>query len=103
MSATFLAHGSFVAQPGKADELEELLLRAAEMLGEQDPRCLLYLVSRSEEQPDNVWVTEVWTDAGAHAASLENPDTRALIAEARPLIAGLGGSEKLRLAGGKGA
>ena len=97
---TFGVFGKFTAQPGKRDELVSRLLEAAELL-ERDPGCLLYVVSTSDE-PDAVWVTEAWTDRAAHAASLEPADVRALIQQARPLIAGMSHRTELTVQGGKG-
>lgn len=93
--------GSFSAQPGQGDGLTDLLSQAAEAL-RANPDCELYVISRSPDDPDAVWVTEVWTSREAHQASLENPRVRELIAEARPLIAGLGDRFELLPVGGKG-
>ena len=98
--ARFGLVGSFKAHPGQGDALAEVLVRAAEGLG-GNPECELYVISRSED-PDAVWVTEVWTSREAHRASLEDQATRELIAEARPLIAGLGERIELLPVGGKG-
>lgn len=92
--------GSFTAQPGRRDELVGYLLRAAELL-ESNPACLHYVVSTSTT-PDAVYVSEVWTDESAHDASLEPEDIRALIQEARPLIAGMPDQTQLTVHGGKG-
>ena len=64
--------------------------------------CLLYLVNRLPSDPDAVWVVEVWTSAEAHAASLELAAVRELIAEARPILAGMRGRQEFTPAGGKG-
>ena len=95
--------GGFTAQPGRRDELVGHLLEAAELLG-RDPRCLHYVVSTSPEgeEPDAVWVSEVWTDQAAHDGSLEPEDVRALITRARPLIAGMAAQRSLDVRGGKG-
>ena len=78
------------------------------MLGERDlgglepnPDCIRYIVSTSDE-PEAVWVSEVWTDEAAHEASLEAADIQALIQEARPLIAGMSDRIQLTVHGGKG-
>jgi quinol monooxygenase YgiN len=89
-----------VAQPGQGDALAEILLAAATGLADNDA-CLLYLVSRSPEDPDAVFVTEVWTSRAAHDESLQGEQVRAAIQRARPLIARVAGTE-LRPAGGKG-
>ncbi|HXD70648.1 MAG TPA: putative quinol monooxygenase [Gaiellales bacterium] len=94
-------HGRIVAQPGQGDELAAILREAAAGL-ETNPGCLLYVVSRAAGDPDSVWVTEAWTDRAAHAASLEDPAARELIARARPIIAGFADRAELRPEGGKG-
>ncbi len=78
----------------------ELLLHAAES-ARSDSGYLHYLVSTSEE-PDAIWVTEVWTTKAAHDASLETEDTKALIGQALPLIAAISDQTELSVVGGKG-
>jgi quinol monooxygenase YgiN len=97
---TYGLFGKFSAQPGKRDDLVGYLLRAAKLL-ERDPACVQYIVGTSEE-PDAVWVSEIWTDEAAHDASLEPEDIQALIQEARPLIAGMSDQTRLTVHGGKG-
>jgi quinol monooxygenase YgiN len=48
-------------------------------------------------------VVEEWTSSEAHGAALTNPAVRALIAEAGPLIAGMGVATVLDVRGGIGA
>ena len=93
--------GKFTAQPGHRGELRDLLLEAARLL-EADPGCLQYLVGTAPEDDDGVWVTELWTDRAAHAASLEPEAVRAVIQRARPLIAGMSDRTELDVLGGKG-
>ncbi len=93
--------GCFRAQPGQGASLAHLLLQAAEAL-DSNRACELYVVSRSSDDPDAIWVTEVWASADAHRASLEDPRTRELISQARPLIAELGDRVELSPLGGKG-
>ncbi|MEK3883535.1 antibiotic biosynthesis monooxygenase [Paenibacillus sp. PL2-23] len=92
--------GKLIAQPGKREELAHILLQAAQGL-EDNEDCQLYLVNLDENNPDAIWVMELWTSAEAHAQSLKNPSTVALIQGARPLIAGIE-PIKLRPVGGKG-
>jgi quinol monooxygenase YgiN len=93
--------GSFRAVPRQGDALAALLLEAAEALHESEG-CLLYLVNRVDDDPDAVWVMEVWTDEGAHQASLSLPSVLEIIGRARPLIAGSGARFELRPVGGRG-
>ena len=96
----FAMYGKLIAQPGQRDALAELLLEAAEHLKARED-CLLYIVNVSEDDPDAIWVTELWTDADAHAASLQDEAAKAQIQRARPLIAGVE-PVRLRPIGGKG-
>jgi quinol monooxygenase YgiN/quercetin dioxygenase-like cupin family protein len=59
----------FTAQPGRGDELADLLLQAADSLRDTTG-CELYVINRAAEQPDQVWVTELWLDQEALDASL---------------------------------
>jgi quinol monooxygenase YgiN len=57
---TYGLFGKFTAQADKRDELVDYLLQAAELL-QRNPGCIHYVVSTSQE-PEAVWVSEVWTD-----------------------------------------
>jgi quinol monooxygenase YgiN len=97
---TYGLFGKFSAQPGRRDDLVTYLLQAAKLL-ERNSGCLHYIVSTSDE-PESVWVWEVWTTVAAHDASLEPEDIKALIQEARPLIVGMSDQTQLTVQGGKG-
>ncbi len=100
-SPPYGTHGRIVAVPGKGDELVTILRQAAAGL-EANPDCRLYLVSRALDDPDSIWVTEAWTTRGAHAASLADPTARALIEQARLIIAAFAERAEFRPEGGKG-
>jgi quinol monooxygenase YgiN len=76
--------GRIVAVPGKCGEL------AAVLVGQEGgmPGCLSYIVAEDPENPDALWVTEVWETQADHRASLQLPQVQAAIAKGRPLIAG---------------
>jgi quinol monooxygenase YgiN len=93
--------GSIRATEGAGDELAGLLLEAADAVADASG-CLLYLVNRVEDDPDAVWIVEVWTDADAHRASLELAAVQDVIERARPVIAGFGGRFELTTVGGHG-
>jgi quinol monooxygenase YgiN len=76
--------GKMRAAEGQRDALIDLMLQGtAEM-----PGCLSYIVARDPNDPDAIWITEVWTDAASHQASLAIPAVQATIQQAMPLIAG---------------
>ena len=74
------------------------MLDAARLM-EDAPGCELYLVSTSEAGDDDaVWITEVWRSEADHDASLGFAGVQELIGRTRPLIAGMGASQRLRVA-----
>lgn len=90
--------GRMTAQPGQRDALAAVLLEGLHDM----PGCLSYVVANDPESPDALWITEVWTDAAAHTASLQLPSVKAAIAKGRPLIAGFGPSHVTQPIGGHG-
>ncbi len=97
----FGLHGSLLATPGQRDALVHHMLEAARLM-EDAPGCELYVVSTSEADDDAVWITEVWRTEADHDASLSLPGVPELIGRARPLIAGMGHSQRLMPIGGLG-
>ena len=90
--------GKMIAVPGKRDELAAVLLDGVGKM----PGCLSYVVALDPKDANALWITEAWTDAAAHAASLKLPSVRAAIAKGRPLIAGFGESFTTTPIGGHG-
>jgi quinol monooxygenase YgiN len=98
---SFGMHVRLIAQPGHGGALAGVLLEAAALL-QENPACLLYVVSRSTEDEDTLWVTEAWTDRDAHDASLKDERVREIIARASPLVGAPPDGTELRPVGGKG-
>jgi quinol monooxygenase YgiN len=97
---TYGLFGKFSAQPSRRDDLVTCRLKAAKLL-EHNSGCIHYIVSTSDE-PEAVWVCEVWINVAAQGASLVPEDIQALIQNARPLIAGMFDQTRLTVQGGKG-
>lgn len=76
--------GQMLAASGKRDELLAILGEGTDDM----PGCLSYVIAKDPTNADAIWITEVWTDKEAHAASLKLPSVQAAIAKARPIIAG---------------
>ncbi len=75
--------GKIKATSGKRDQLASILIEASRDM----PGCLSYVVANDPEDPDAVWVTEVWESEADHKASLTLPAVQDAIAKGRPLIA----------------
>jgi quinol monooxygenase YgiN len=61
-------------KPGRRDDVIKLLLRDQTAL--RHTGCQLYLVGRNDEEPDPVYVAEVWTSKLAHGDSLQSSRPR---------------------------
>jgi quinol monooxygenase YgiN len=94
---TFANIGTLGTVPGRRDELVALLTRPSEELAAIG--CRLYEVGVSPDEPDTVFVAELWESADAHSASLQLPSVRAAIAEARPLLSGVMGGTRFEVVG----
>ncbi len=92
--------GKLTAHPGKREELAKMMLESSETLKGMEG-CIYYILHEAEENPDDLWITELWESQEAHAASLKNDKVLAVISRCRPLIAGIDGI-KVRPIGGKG-
>lgn len=96
--------GKMMAVDGQRDALADILLAGLRDM----PGNLSYVVAAASDDPNTLWISEVWTDADAHAASLSLPSVQEAIRKGRPLIASmervaetapLGGTGLTRLSG----
>ena len=83
---------------GKRDALAAILLNGVAGM----PGCRSYVVAKDLENPDALWVTEVWDSEEAHAESLSLPSVQAAIREGRPMIAGFSERSETEPIGGHG-
>lgn len=94
---TFANVGTLGALPGKRDDLVAILTRRSAELDRAG--CLLYEVGINEDEPDTVYVSELWTSVQAHQDSLQLASVQAAIAEARPLLSGQMGGHRFVVEG----
>jgi quinol monooxygenase YgiN len=85
-SSKFGMVNRLVTKPGQRDAVVEILLSGAKMQGGMRG-CEIYIVHTSTTDPNEIWVTEVWSSKADHEASLQNPEVRALVEKGRPMIA----------------
>ncbi|MFS0562224.1 putative quinol monooxygenase [Terribacillus sp. 179-K 1B1 HS] len=93
--------GRFLVDKEDREELSTILLEAAAAMEDVDG-CEVYQVSVSNEEPQAVYVYEVWKDEAAHQASLSLEVTQTLIQRAKPLITGMDRMNTLQTLGGLG-
>jgi quinol monooxygenase YgiN/mannose-6-phosphate isomerase-like protein (cupin superfamily) len=96
---TTARHVRFRAAGGRGDELTAALGAAADAL-RTVPACELYVVAQNAADPDEVWVTELWSDVAAMRAALEADGAEEAIARVQALCAGA--PELVELAGARG-
>lgn len=84
--------------PGQRDALISILIEGVSGM----PGCLSYIVSQDLDDPDAIWVTEVWDGMESHQASLALPGVQQAIARGKPLIAGFAERFETRPVGGQG-
>ncbi|PZU37593.1 MAG: antibiotic biosynthesis monooxygenase [Microbacterium sp.] len=94
---TFANVGTLGVRPGRRDDVVAILTRPNPQLNEAG--CLLYEVGISDDEPDTVFVAELWTSAEAHRASLQLDSVRAAIEEAMPLLSGHIGGHQFTVTG----
>ncbi|MFX3673587.1 MAG: putative quinol monooxygenase [Paenisporosarcina sp.] len=93
--------GKFLVKEGERETMVDILLEAADSMKNLD-ECEVYLVHVSEEEPNSVFVYEVWSNENAHQASLTLESTQTLIKRAKPIITGMERIGTLKTRGGKG-
>lgn len=93
--------GRITAHPGQGGDLLTILQEAAALVG-LAPGSEIWIVNTSPDDPDSVWVYEVWRSQEDHAASLNDERIREVIGRARPLITSMGDRVELEPIAGKG-
>lgn len=101
MANKYGLYGKLQAQTGKGPELGEILLKAAELM-EHAPGCLLYIVNNTVDNPDRIYIIEVWESKEDHDNSLQLPGVRELITQATPILDGQPEGITLDVLGGAG-
>jgi quinol monooxygenase YgiN len=101
MANKYGLYGKLQAQAGKGKELGEILLKAASLM-ENAKGCILYIVNKTADNPDGIYVIEVWDSKEDHDNSLKLPGVRELITRAMPMLDGKPEGITLEVLGGKG-
>jgi quinol monooxygenase YgiN len=88
------------AKPGQRDRVVEILLESGKLF-DDNPACIVYLVGESRDDPNLIWVVDLWTSAESHAKALEAPELRPYVTECMPLLEGMPEQIPVQPAGGK--
>ena len=102
MQKPYLLHGKLKAKTNQVENLAKILLDAADLISEASG-CQLYVVGSDSNEPNTVFVTEIWDTKENHDLSLHIPGVRELIMEAMPLLDGPPAKgQEIQLFGGHG-
>jgi|SRR6185503_3380995 len=103
----YAQHVKAVAKPGKRDELIRFLEQTANRFLTNSPHCLQYLIGTTEE-PDSVWVLELWTskkakdDDPTNLINMSPEDRDQIQSQFAPLIVSMTDRIGMTIVGGKG-
>ena len=94
-------HVKVTVKPGKRDELIQQLQQLSAELLTRASGCIYYLISTTEE-PDVVWISELWTSKEAKDAVAMKPESAKAMKELMPLVASMTDRTNLTVVGGTG-
>jgi quinol monooxygenase YgiN len=97
----FAQQTRLVAAPGRIDDLVGKFLEAGRIQAD-NADCELMFVSKSETEPDVVYLTEVWRSQEAWERAVRSDAIVAWAAEMPPLVEGRPETIQLDVIGGKG-
>jgi quinol monooxygenase YgiN len=96
----FALFNKLTAKPGQSGRVVELLIESGQLFND-NPACILYLVAESTDDPNVVWVADLWTSEQEHSDALKAPELRPYIEETIPLLERMPEQIAVRPMGGK--
>src|SRR4051812_928805 len=75
-------------KPGKRQEVIDILLESGAAF-DDNPQCLLYLVSKDKQDENVIWVQDVWTDELSHEQAMNDEKMQWYVKQAMPLLEGM--------------
>ena len=74
-ASMFSVYGRMTTQPGRRDEVVDLI-RESVRAGGDASGLIAYTVNAVLEEPDTIWVTELWIDKAAHDTTTHSEPVR---------------------------
>ena|SRR5665213_3577266 len=87
-------------KPGKRQEVINIMVKAGKLFDE-NTSCLMYLLGASKDDPNALWVQDIWTNKEDHKAAMQTDEMSIFIKEAMPLLVGTPEQFEVEPAGGK--
>ena len=82
----FSVYGRMTALPGRREELVDRLLDGFRAAG-TDSGLLAFSINTAPDDPDTVWLTQLWKDRAAHDAVTRSEPVAAATRRVLPLLA----------------
>lgn len=82
----FAVYGRMTTQPGRRDEVADLIRESARAGGDASG-LIAYSVIATLDEPDTIWVTELWTDKAAHDTTTHSEPVRKVTQQLSALLA----------------
>lgn len=101
MNEYYALINKMTVKAGKRDEVVAILLESGKQFNNH-PSCILYLVYKDKNDPDVIWVEDVWTSHDDHSAAMNAPEMRSYITKCMPLLDGMPQQIDVEFSGGKG-
>jgi quinol monooxygenase YgiN len=87
-------------KPGRRDRVVEILLESGKLF-DDNLACRLYLVAESADDPNVIWVADLWTSEEEHTDALKAPEMQPFVEECMPLLKGMPEQIRVLPVGGK--
>jgi quinol monooxygenase YgiN len=85
---TYALLNKLTAKPDQRQQVVDILLESGKLFPD-NPACHLYMVSEATEDPNVIWVIDLWTSKESHEEALKAPELRPYVEKAMPLLEGL--------------
>jgi quinol monooxygenase YgiN len=98
---TYSLLNKLTAKPGQRQNVVDILLESGKLFDDNSD-CYLYLVAESADEPDVIWVVDLWTSKEAHEEAVKAPELRPFVEKSLPMLEGMPEQIEVRPVGGKG-
>lgn len=75
-------------KPNKRQEVIDIMLKAGE-LSRNNSACKFYILGSAKDDPDTIWVQDIWTSESEHQAFLQSAEMGTFIQQAMPYFDGM--------------
>jgi quinol monooxygenase YgiN len=87
-------------KPGKRQAVIDILIEAGKPF-DGNSSCLMYLVSTAKDDPNAIWVQDIWTNKPDHETAMQADEMSGYIKTAMPMLEGMPEQYEVEPAGGK--